>query len=472
MRRGQKKNQIKRSSHRNTRKFPGKRPEETRSIIEVLAKKLVKLRLFLIPYDSRREWIYLRFLRPIIVRLLDSSFKSLTPKTPCVKTIQPFCKKLRNVKEICIVKCDHIGDFFLSLQAFSILRKGFPSARITLLCGEWNKAIAVQSGFFDRVVVVNVSNEVSSMEAPSFDPRELDAHEFPVFDIIIDLKIDLHTRFLLKYIPANFRAGFEHGDRENLVENEDVLPYLDYAFKAPAGYLRGHLNRARHAQTLLAAFSNGIINLFNGEDDVQEIMLQYIPEKAAETLIRLGSGPLVGINTGSGATTKDWPLDYYMVFIRRLIVELDATVILLGTQRQRSDADKIKSKISSDRIIDLVHCITLQELPGIINQLDIYVGHDTGGTHLAALLKKNVVCLYAGVGPIEAFSPVGQNVVILKAWNLPCSPCGITALEECTMEHQCMRMILPEMVLEEVRKISDIIKMPPNNLDVLKGGGL
>ena len=86
----------------------------------------------------------------------------------------------------------------------------------------------------------------------------------------------------------------------------------------------------------------------------------------------------------------------------------------------------------------------------MIGQLDLYIGHDTGGTQLAALSGQKTLCLYAGMSPIECFGPVGYQTVVLKVENLSCSPCGIGRLSDCTHQQACMRDIKPGLVIATI----------------------
>jgi hypothetical protein len=66
-----------------------------------------------------------------------------------------------DIREILVIKSDHIGDFLLSLPAASIIRQSFPNARISLLCGSWSQDLALKSELFDRVVYVDIFAEVT-----------------------------------------------------------------------------------------------------------------------------------------------------------------------------------------------------------------------------------------------------------------------------------------------------------------------
>src|ERR1700731_1083781 len=55
------------------------------------------------------------------------------------------------IKSICVVKVDHIGDFVMAMPALQALRDEFPCDAIDLVCGRWNVAMAQASGLFNEV---------------------------------------------------------------------------------------------------------------------------------------------------------------------------------------------------------------------------------------------------------------------------------------------------------------------------------
>jgi ADP-heptose:LPS heptosyltransferase len=418
------------------------------SIALSLAQNILRLRYLALPPRSLREYVYFRFLRPHLANILSRRdarrVRGLEPQVLSTSTRLPL--RPTDIREILVVKSDHIGDFFLSLPAASIIRQSFPNAHITLLCGSWNRDLAVKSELFDRVVCSDIFAEVSADPPPRFDPKVLAAYGFPVFDIAIDLRIEPGSRFLLGHVSAHLKAGFEC---------DPVEPSLmDFAFRAPSLSFDGRPNYARRTQLLLAALAHGIASLFDAEHAAHDALRPYI-RNSARCLMRSGEGPLIGINTRSGSPTRDWPLENYISVIRRLINASDATIVLLGSKRQQADADAIVQKIAapSKNIVNLVGTLPLSELPPVVHQLDLYVGPDTGTTHLAALLGRRTLCLHAGVTPLESFGPTGPGVVVVKTMHLPCSPCQIIDLAWCAHGHQCMRSITVERVMAEIEKM-------------------
>lgn len=428
------------------------------SSIILLAKRIARLRLWLMPHNSLREWFYVRVLRPVIFTILGSRRQQVVARRAEAQILLCDIVSRADVQDILVIKVDHVGDFFLALQSFQILKDGFPNARLHLMCGPWNLDLATQSGFFSTIYSVNIFSEISgSGKNTAFDPKIVEEFGLPEFDIAVDLKTEIASRFLLGLVRAKFKAGYED-IKINLADptQGDDLPVMDFTMVLPSTSYKGIPNQGRHAQTLMATLASGIVAYFDSLDAAPRALKAYDAIQPDVVISRMGQGPIIGINTGAGSETRVWPLQSYREIIRPLIEQHDATIVLLGAGYQEKDATYLMDGMPTGRFVNAIGKVSLVELPAIIGKLDLYIGHDTGGTHLAALSGQKTLCLYAGMTAFECFGPVGYQATVLKVENLPCSPCGITKLKDCSNGHACMLDITPTLVLASILSILGI----------------
>ncbi len=417
--------------------------------------KLKKLRQLLVPPGSSREAFYVRFLRPKAVLLCIRMKVALIGfKKTTVSVTHSQRYRAEDVKNVLIVKADHIGDFIMALQAFKILRQGFPNASFTLLCGPWNKEFAEGTCLFDRIIYINVFQGSGKVSDPiPFDPTPILNADLPQFDVAIDLKVERETRFLLNYIKAYFKAGFD----------AQVLPRdMSFVLPIPGMTIHGHPNEARHTRTLLSMLASGVVNAFESQKATIE-QLNNIATSLSLTTTQLPklprkSGPTIGINVGSTASTRNWPLKYYIELIKKLIAEKDVTIVLFGGKQQQLENEQILAEISrhDDIILDLAGKVTLLQFEVLLKGIDLYIGHDTGSTHLSASLGRPTLCLYSGTTPYESYGPLGDKVTIIKVHHLPCSPCGLKDVDMCKFQHRCMRSITVDDVMKEIMRIVEL----------------
>lgn len=116
---------------------------------------------------------------------------------------------LRSRRRILILKLDHLGDFIMGLPALERARQVFADAEITLVVGSWNQAMASAIGVADTIVAFDAFPRNSTEEAVDLSVRVAAFREAIVgaYDLAIDLRTDPDTRFFLRHVEANIRAG-------------------------------------------------------------------------------------------------------------------------------------------------------------------------------------------------------------------------------------------------------------------------
>ena len=135
------------------------------------------------------------------------------------------------VRRILVLKVDPIGDLLIAEEAFSILKRLFPDARLELICGNWNVELARRLGWFDAVHGVNFFHEISEFQgdpkvAAGFVTKGLEEVEhlsLGSYDLAIDLRYDRDTRHILRSIDATIRAGY--GDSARFPYLDVILPW-------------------------------------------------------------------------------------------------------------------------------------------------------------------------------------------------------------------------------------------------------
>jgi ADP-heptose:LPS heptosyltransferase len=112
-------------------------------------------------------------------------------------------------RTLLVLKLDHVGDFLIALPALEKLRRAFAGARITLVCGKWNEALARASGLADEVRVYGFFPESGALwnHEPVEDLARFRAVCAGGFDIALDLRVEDDTRFLLQHVDAGLRCG-------------------------------------------------------------------------------------------------------------------------------------------------------------------------------------------------------------------------------------------------------------------------
>lgn len=121
-----------------------------------------------------------------------------------------------------------------------------------------------------------------------------------------------------------------------------------------------------------------------------------------------GSVPLIGLQPFSFPTKahRDWPLDRFAALARQISEEHpSAHFVILGDEAAARGADTLAG-ILPGRFSVAAGSISLRESAALMKALDLYIGVDTGPTHIAGALRVPMVALYHAQYPGRNLMPL------------------------------------------------------------------
>ena len=132
------------------------------------------------------------------------------------------------IDAILVLQLDHRGDFTMGEEARRLLRRSWPAADVTLVCGSWNAEAARAGGLADTVLAFDCFAEDISTGPLSVTLDEQAARFRRLlgvrrFDLALDLRLHEDTRHLLAHVEARVKAGIDPGD---------AFPWLDIRLPA------------------------------------------------------------------------------------------------------------------------------------------------------------------------------------------------------------------------------------------------
>lgn len=354
------------------------------------------------------------------------------------------------IRSIVLVKVDHIGDFALALEAFFVIRRAFPSSSLTLLCGPWNVALARSLNIFDRIEAIDFFAPRADSEQPSFSADRMQILGTMTFDLAIDMRVDEDSRILLDHLVATYRCGYASGR---------IRKPLTLSLPAPPE-ARQNLaeidSLGTHQRMMLLRLAHNVADFFHPDLEVEAAINSALTRLPSTDLSFADGRLLISINPFSGRAVKNWPVERFILLVRWLCEDMGVCVALLGARSDAADVEAITNACQSANLRSLIGGTSLPEAMSIVAASDLYIGNDTGLTHLAARLNVPTIAIYSGVDPTAKFAPYGPNVTVIKA-PVACSPCHILQLKDCRREHQCIQRIDFNFVRAQVRgKLLDL----------------
>lgn len=173
-------------------------------------------------------------------------------------------------------------------------------------------------------------------------------------------------------------------------------------------------------------------------------------QEALSRLKQAGLNPdlaIVAIKSGSGfGPARIWPLGRQRELIQRLL-DSKRQVVLVGSSASQETNRDLLGELDG-QLVDLSGQLSLEETAGVIAGARVFLGNDSGLTHLANLLGTPVVGLYGPTDP--HISGPSQPPAVALHKPAPCAPCSYKA---CPYDHRCLNNISAGEVYEVISSL-------------------
>lgn len=141
-----------------------------------------------------------------------------------------------------------------------------------------------------------------------------------------------------------------------------------------------------------------------------EQILRSVRERGVAT--RRSVGNAIVIHPGSGSPAKNWPLVHFAEIGRRAKDAGKTVRFVLGeVERERWTAADIATLAAVGEVVTPVDYVALH---AAIIDAAVYVGNDSGPSHLAAICGVPTVSIFVSTDP-RVWSPVGPNLEVLQS---------------------------------------------------------
>jgi heptosyltransferase-2 len=285
---------------------------------------------------------------------------------------------------ILVIRGGAIGDFILTLPAIRLLRENFPGAHLEIL--GYRHIIALAEGHVYADATRSI--EYAAM-AGFFVPHSTLAPDlveyFASFQQVVSYLYDPDGFF-----EANLRrAGVKH-----------FLP----------AYAK--LDDSEHAARQLARPLQALALYL--EDHAATVHPQMEDRASAEEFLRGSAAPLIAIHPGSGATRKNWPLENWIALGEALLAsDPRPRLLLVGGEADAPQLAVLTQKWRAENIV-VARDLPLPCLAAVLARTELFLGHDSGISHLAAAAGARCVLLFGPTDP-AIWAPANPHVTIVTA---------------------------------------------------------
>ncbi len=295
-----------------------------------------------------------------------------------------------NARRVLIVNVTRIGDTLLATPAIRAIAAFFPNAEVTCLGHPLRYTVLENLPYLAKVGAISKKSAWFRGWADVFTEPEYD-YAF----------VWGQDRALVGYACRKARRVIAEQQQSARINQKLLM-----AFEAPP-------QNSIHAVAWFLSMvkASGI--------EPNGLGLDYVVtpaerEAAAASLYgMLGASnnlPKIGFQVASFATKawRDWPISRFIELGLRIVQHYpDARFVCFGAVDDQERIAELERSLRG-RVLSFAGQTTLRESAAIMSHLDLYVGIDTGPTHLYGALKQPMVVMYHPTIPSALYKPIGH----------------------------------------------------------------
>lgn len=317
---------------------------------------------------------------------------------------------------ILIIRFSSLGDLVTLSLILRSIRHFYPNHRITFLTSKIGKELYQDTDFFDDYIVH--TDYLSSI-------KELRQQKF---EIIFNLHCNSLSHILASLSKHNKNINASANIFQKILNIKIIV-------KAPE-------------KTLIESGldENNVMSYFQNEK------FKNISLPCMDNYLIKSEKKIVVISTGSSEKwkSKQWGITRYKALVKKLLND-NFEIAIIGTKLELEDSNDIL--INFPKVINFVNNTNLTSLKQILKQANLYIGNDSGPSHIAAAVGTNTITIFGStdIKHCVKFMPYnGTHICIRPNKNITCHPCykGI-----CPTKMECMESIKVDNVYNSAIKL-------------------
>ena len=283
---------------------------------------------------------------------------------------------------ILVVRGGAIGDFIMTLPAVGALRERWPEAHIEILGYPHIAELAHQRHYADAVRSID-AKALAGFFIPRgvLDPALMEY--FGGFNVVVSYLFDPDRIFSNNVRACGVKQVIDASPRP---ENTPAAEHYCLPLESLAIYVEAPLPR-----------------IHPNESD---------REAASNFLKMAGREPLVAIHPGSGSEKKNWPVEKFAALARWVADELAAQLLVVRGEADERAAQKL-TELVGERPITVAQGLKLVELAAVLERCVLFLGNDSGITHLAAAVGTPTVAVF-GAASLPIWEPLGEHTRVVQ----------------------------------------------------------
>ncbi|MDX7992027.1 glycosyltransferase family 9 protein [Xenorhabdus littoralis] len=283
-------------------------------------------------------------------------------------------------QNILIINISRFGDTLLITPVIRALKAKWPEANIDILVHKRTKEILEN---IDSINKLKVFSKGKAKWCGWFSRRH--------YDLAL---VYGHDNPLLHYAKRKANLTVYFSDISAKKANE-------YAVAKPPELMQAQQERALLINALGVEVHDWRLRYCVSQNE-EEYARDFLRQQGLEQRLRIG----FQLQSFPAKAYRDWPVEHFCELAQRIYRNYpQAHILLLGSKDGEESGQMLAEKLGTDRCTSLAGRTTMRQNAAVISQLNLYVGVDTGTTHLAGALGIPMVALYHSFHPGRFLAP-------------------------------------------------------------------
>lgn len=342
-----------------------------------------------------------------------------------------------------------IGDVLFSTPLIGNIKIVYPESYIGYICNARAKEALYNNPQIDEVFVFEKDEYRNLWKQSKFKCIKkfisfLLRIKRAKFDIMIDLSLGYQYSLFLWLIGIGKRIGYNYRNRGRFLTHRiDLAGYNDKPITDYYLSLLQFLNIKPRQLNLTMTIPQEV------KDWADEFCRKNNLKK--QNLI-VGIIPAGGASWGKNFSYRHWPWEHYTRLADRLVIELDARVIIFGDSTERNICQQIQDSMKKNPI-NVCGKTSLKQFAALLARCNLVICNDGGPLHVAVSQNVKTVSIF---GPVDekVYGPYSskkrRHIVVTK--NIDCRPCYKRfKLPVCQNNRSCLVDISVDEVFKAAR---------------------
>jgi heptosyltransferase-3 len=344
---------------------------------------------------------------------------------------------IQTIRKILIIKLRYIGDTVMLLPFIKNLKLQIPQAHLSVMVNKGTEEIIRYSEDIDELICYDrqtLKYGGSVYKKICDNIHFIRAVRNKKYDAVIDFTGSDRSEIITLLSGARIRMGNLHGNVwkriyfNHLIDADiDSMHIVAYEMKAleQLGF-----------KTLTDEYS------INIPPDVQTEMDQFFfPQGIDRNIIS------VVIHPGARRELRRWPAERFAEIALKLKEHYNAKIFLVGGPGEEEVIASV-AKSMGNGVAFQGTGLSLIQLAALLKRCDLYLGNDTGSSHVAAGTGVKMITLFGPQYPHRWAPYTKKGMVVFK--NVDCIGCNHI---DCTQkENVCMTSITTDEVWDKVQR--------------------